>query len=439
MIHTWIQAVINWDKDYVHNHFSFIPDLIKYYFLCYIEVTVLLTAIDFVIILILFMTIHVNVWWYYKLSGLSINKPRALIKICKIYYDAQKFRFFIHKIRPNLLGMGKKRGNEKPTLYDYLTGSSLLEFICGFVIGMLTPSKRMLLSILMVMFLFYNVSLDWLFKIDFSKLTFDDIDKFTGLLTKIVAIVTTVILLLVTWRNMSVKGKQIRAVNKANQSFLEKVTEIHRELLPIVSSIVYKATKNLETVSRQKSYLLNHYLKNIYPHVSYDNGKIIWKDDFNFFHSKQYTLVQIDELKELETLFAILEKAKEDKQINYLRTFISYDYAMGAFDFSVADKEDMGTTLFAKAELDKLLHKTERSEIIFSDIQQEDKRSLNKLYYENELLTTYKDFEKTLNSIIIEAADTIVQLQKYREACSKLLSLKSSKIGDWLRHFAGKD
>ncbi|GMX64013.1 hypothetical protein Elgi_04590 [Paenibacillus elgii] len=184
---------------------------------------------------------------------------------------------------------------------------------------------------------------------------------------------------------------------------------------------------------------MNHYLKNIYPHVSYDNGKIVWKDDFNFFHSNPYRLVQIDELKELETLFAVLEKAKEDKQINYLRTFISYDYAMGAFDFSAADKEDMGTTLFAKAELDKLLRKTERSEIIFSDIQQEDKRSADKLYYEKELLTAYKDFEKTLNSVIIEAADMIVQLHRYKEACNKLLSLKSSRIGNWLRHFAGKD
>jgi hypothetical protein len=59
---------------------------------------------------------------------------------------------------------------------------------------------------------------------------------------------------------------------------------------------------------------------------------------------------------------------------------------LGYFHFSLAKKENIGTTLFAESELDKLLRKRESAEVLFKDIQQEQERASNKLYYKAELV-----------------------------------------------------
>lgn len=133
----------------------------------------------------------------------------------------------------------------------------------------------------------------------------------TGLLTKLIALATTGLLVVVTWRNLSLKGRQMRAINKANQNYTENLVEIHRRLLPIASMIVYKATLNLEIVLKNKDRILNQQLKNITPYIKYVNGNFICGEELDSFRQNALDYINVDEIKEIDELFLILEKAKK--------------------------------------------------------------------------------------------------------------------------------
>ncbi|WP_340030831.1 hypothetical protein NSQ20_21320 [Paenibacillus sp. FSL K6-1122] len=438
MIVDWIGRLIRWNEVIVNDYISFIPHWIKLYYLVFCETTIFLLLIELIMRFLLRLIAVLNNYGLHHASLNSVHKPNLLIKIYILYYSISKFIFNVRKIIPDLWGEYKfPKLNQN--LYDSLADRGFLGAVSNLFISAWIPSKRMISSIIIVLYFYYKGEIEWLFNINLYEITFNEVDSVTGLLTKLIALATTGLLVVVTWRNLSLKGRQMRAINKANQNYTENLVEIHRRLLPIASMIVYKATLNLEIVLKNKDRILNQQLKNITPYIKYVNGNFICGEELDSFRQNALDYINVDEIKEIDELFLILEKAKKENLMVNFNLFFVLDYDMRTFDFEFAHKDYMKKVSFVRSSFIKQIQMTEYQKNLFKNMNLSNEDESYKTYYKEKLAEFYKENEKKFNTDIINSVEMIVQLRKYAIACNKVLNMKSSKVDGWLRSIADRD
>lgn len=338
---------------------------------------------------------------------LQTNRVRLTIWCVRLKYGMSKVIFFLR------LGWRKSGSLNNNIIWNNITRPTIKNTFLRICVSMIK------LPALVALFL-TTISLEWFEVRDildtlnaFWDLEFD----FWGLAKNLSPLIT-VILVVFIWYFISFKGIIRRTIAQVNRKKMEDIIQQHRILTETIGMSLYSMASNIEYVINCRELVVDLWIHSKFP--EYKNEKCILQRDLNL---ESFCFNDIPELKNIADIFG---KFNSNGNRGVSRTFASYKYEFLTLisNMSYFSLQRLNEKLFTKQGMESMLADDGYPCVEYSKEEIDEKRS-NYLEY--------------MQRRLVESLELLYTFCRYHDEMSKLLNIKSDKVGRALRILTGKE
>ncbi len=392
--------IINWNLEFVKEN------AIGLFLVYWIEILIVLALWD------LFMYgIYIHM---YLLLGekaeyfLQMNKIRLTIWCVRLKYGMSKMMFFLR------LGWWKSGSSgDNDVVWNNIKRPTIKNTLLNVCTSMIKLPALIALFLTAVSLEWFEVSdilvqLNNLYDMEFDFWNF----------AKNLSPLITVILVMFIGYFISFRGSIRRSIAQANRKKMEDIIQQHRILIEAMGMSLHSIASNIEYVINCKELVVDLWIHNRFP--DYKNEECILQRDWNL---ESFCFECIPELKDMVDVF---ERLNSNGNGDVSRTFASYKYEFLTLvshtsHFSV---KKLNEKLFTKQGMESMLADDRRTHVEHSKEEIEQIRS-NYLEY--------------MPGRIVESLELLYIFYRYYDEMSKLLNVRSDKVGRALRMLTGKE
>lgn len=228
----------------------------------------------------------------------------------------------------------------------------------------------------------------------------------------------TVILVVFIWYFISFKGIIRRTIAQANRKKMEDIIQLHRILTETIEMSLYSIASNIEYVIEHKEPVVDLWIYSKFP--EYKNEKCILQRDMNL---ESFRFKDIPELKDIVDIFG---EFNSNGNSGVSRTFASYKYEFLIFmsKMSYFSLQGLNEKLFTKQGMKSMIA---------------DDRYPCVEYSKEEIDKIRSDYLKNMPGRLVESLELLYTFCRYYDEMSKLLNIRSDKVGRVLRLLTGKE
>lgn len=392
-------AIMKWNLEVSHEN------SIELFFIYWLEIGIVLALWD---LLMYEIYIHISLILDGKAEYLlQTNRVRLTIWCVRLKYGLSKVMLFLR------LGWWKSGSLNNNIIWNNITRPTIKNTFLGICVSMIK------LPALVALFL-TAISLEWFEVRDildtlnaFWDLEFD----FWGLAKNLSPLIT-VILVVFIWYFISFKGIIRRTIAQANRKKMEDIIQQHRILTETIGMSLYSIASNIEYVINCKELVVDLWIHSKF--LDYKNEKCMLQRDLNL---ESFCFKDIPELKNIVDIFG---EFNSNGNSGVSRTFASYKYEFLTLmsKMSYFSLQRLNEKLFTKQGMKSMIANDRYPCVEYSKEEIDEIRS-NYLEY--------------VPRRIVESLELLYTFCRYYDEMSKLLNIRSDKVGRALRLLTGKE
>lgn len=392
-------AIMKWNLEMSHEN------SIELFFIYWLEIGIVLALWD---LLMYEIYIHTSLILDEKAEyWLQTNRVGLTIWCVRLKYGLGKVMLFLR------LGWWKSGSLNNNVIWNNITRPTIKNTFLGICVSMIK------LPALVALFL-TAISLEWFEVRDildtlkaFWNLEFD----FWGLAKNLSPLIT-VILVVFIWYFISFKGIIRRTIAQANRKKMEDIIQQHRILTEVIGMSLYSIASNIEYVINCRELVADLWIYSKFP--DYKNEKCMLQRDLNL---ESFCFKDIPELKNIVDVFG---EFNSNGNSGISRTFASYKYEfltlMSKMNYFSLQK--LNEKLFTKQGMESMIADDRYPCVEHSKEEIDEIRS---------------NYLKYMPRRIVESLELLYTFWRYYDEMSKLLNVKSDKVGRALRLLTGKE
>lgn len=381
-------------------------NLIELFFVYWLEIGIILALWD-----LLMHEIYIHISLILDETAeylLQTNRVRLTIWCVRLKYGISKVMFFLR------LGWWKSAFPDNDNIvWSNIIRPTIKNTFLSICVSMIKIPA-------LVALFFTAINLEW-FEISdildalnaFCNLEFD----FWGFAKNLSPLIT-VILVVFIWDFISFKGIIRRTVAQANRKKMEDIIQQHRILTETIGMSLYSIASNIEYVINCKELVVDLWIHSKFP--DYKNEKCMLQRDLNL---ESFCFKDIPELKSIVDIFG---NFNSNGNSGVSRTFTSYKYEFLTImsKMSYFSLQRLNEKLFTKQGMESMIVDDRYPCVEYSKEEIDEKRS-NYLEY--------------MPRRLVESLELLYTFCRYYDEMSKLLNVRSDKVGRALRVLTGKE
>ena len=392
-------AIMKWNLEMSHEN------SIELFFIYWLEIGIILALWD---LLMYEIYIHISLILDEKAEYLlQTNRVRLTIWCVRLKYGMSKVIFFLR------LSWWKSGSDDDNIVWSNIKRPTIKNTFLSICVSMIK------LPALAALF-FTAINLEW-FEIS------DILDTLNALwnlefdfwgFAKNLSPLITVILVVFIWYFISFKGIIRRTIAQANRKKMEDIIQQHRILTETIGMSLYSIASNIEYVIDCKELVVDLWIHSKFP--DYKNEKCMLQRDLNL---ESFCFKDIPELKYIVDIFG---EFNSNGNSGISRTFASYKYEFLTLmsKMSYFSLQRLNEKLFTKQGMESMIVDYRHPCVEYSKEKIDEIRS---------------NYLKYMPRRLVESLELLYAFYRYYDEMSKLLNIRSDKVGRVLRMLTDKE